>query len=216
MLWWTLQQIKSKSVETRTQAVRKLGEAGPDEAVKALAAVLQQDPDVQVRLTAVQVLRDLKCEAAVETLGNALSDTEPGVRQAVADGIKQLGFAQGSRWLLAALKDEDAGVRWRVIHALEALGWHPVNDRERAWQRVAKNEYAEAAHLGAAAIEPLMAAMNTGPFNKRVHAVEALSSVADERAVKPLSTALKSDRKMTHFPFDPKRLLWNISCNHDW
>ena len=78
MLWWTLQMLKSKSADTRRQAVEKLGAMAESRLAGTLAAALK-DPDAAVRVAGVKALGVLRDPVVLRPLAGALADADPVV-----------------------------------------------------------------------------------------------------------------------------------------
>lgn len=192
MLWWTLQQLKSKDAKTRLKAVEKLASMEDPSVLDPLLTALG-DADPAVRQLAVVTLGKLKDERAANPLVKALHDRDATVREAAAEALREIGDKRAMEPLVAALKDDSGGVRWRAANALEALGWSPANDNQKAWQLVALGKLEKAAALGTSAIDPLIACLKTSVYYKRMQAVEALSWISDARVLKPISDALRDE-----------------------
>jgi HEAT repeat protein len=192
MLWWTLQQLKSKDAKTRLKAVEKLASMEDVSVLDPLLAALG-DADPSVRRLTVSALGKLKDERAANPLVKALHDRDAAVREAAAEALREIGDKRAMEPLVAALKDDSSGVRWRAASALESLGWSPANDMQKALQLVALGKLDKAAQLGSAAIEPLIASLKTSVYYKRMQAVEALAWIGDPKVLKPLIEALKDE-----------------------
>ncbi|MGV3757049.1 MAG: HEAT repeat domain-containing protein [Verrucomicrobiota bacterium] len=192
MLWWTLQQLKSKDAKTRLVAVEKLAAMEDVSVLDPLLAALG-DTDPGVRRLTVSALGKLKDERAANPLVKALHDRDAAVREAAAEALREIGDKRAMEPLVAALKDESSGVRWRAASALDSLGWSPANDTQKALQLVALGKLDKAAQLGSAAIEPLIASLKTSVYYKRMQAVEALAWIGDPKVLKPLTEALKDE-----------------------
>jgi len=70
------------------------------------------------------------------------------------------------------------------------MGWQPMDDRQRALRAVAQLEWDRAASLGAAAVEPLGAALQDADAHVRESAAEALGRTGDASVVSLLVAAL--------------------------
>ncbi len=193
MLWWTLQQLKSKDAKTRLTAVEKLASLEDDASVLDPLLTALGDTDAGIRRLAVSALGKLKDERAANPLVKALHDRDAAVREASAEALREIGDRRAMEPLVAALKDESSGVRWRAASALESLGWSPANDTQKALQLVALGKLEKAGQLGSAAIEPLIATLKTSVYYKRMQAVEALAWIGDPKVLKPLIEALKDE-----------------------
>jgi HEAT repeat protein len=95
--------------------------------------------------------------------------------------------------LIAALKDNEREVRDGAAVVLSAIGWdwEPKDDAQRALRAVALSKWEEAVKLGAAAVEPLIAALKDREKVVRYNAAVMLREIGDARAVAPLIAALK-------------------------
>jgi hypothetical protein len=65
--------------------------ASGDEAPNELRSLARRDPSAKVRISALERLVELRGEGAIETLGDALADSEPTVRAAAAIQMGGLG-----------------------------------------------------------------------------------------------------------------------------
>lgn len=192
MLWWTIQQLKSKDAKTRLKAVQKLASMEDANVLDHLLTALS-DADAAIRSLAVTSLGKLKDERAANPLVKALHDRDASVREAAAEALREIGDRRAMEPLVAALKDDNSSVRWRAASALESLGWSPTNDTQKALQLVALGKLEKASAYGTAAVEPLIYVLKNGVYYKRMQAVEALSFIPDPRVVKPLIEALKDE-----------------------
>src|SRR5262245_60351721 len=111
MLWWTLQQLKSKRTKTRLDALQRLA-LMPSPLLVESASVGLSDPQPEVRCAAARVLGRTRVDRALEPLAGALRDASAEVRQAAADALGTLANPRAVGWLAVALKDSDASVRW--------------------------------------------------------------------------------------------------------
>lgn len=88
-----------------------------------------------------------------------------GLSAVASEGLEKIGDATAILPLVAALESEQWCSRAAAVHALEALGWQPINDAQRALRSVALRKWNEAVSVGDAAIEPLMRACHdSSPF----------------------------------------------------
>ncbi len=114
-----------ESVLVRVAVVGTLAEFGPrDDVIEALVKTLKTDEDGCVREGVVRALRDMVPKATTVTpaLIDALKDRGAGVRQQAALALAEFGEPKKVIvCLIAALNDEDEGVRWAVADSLGAL-----------------------------------------------------------------------------------------------
>jgi HEAT repeat protein len=118
-----------------------------------------------------------------------------------ADALAKIGDPSAVEPLIAALKDSDSEVRGSAAHALgkiaDPLAAEPLiaalGDK-RCGPLGAGNVCDAAAialvEIGAAAVEPLIAALKNSDSEVRSSAADALGEIGDSRAVEPLVAAL--------------------------
>ena len=119
--------LKSRSAETRRQAVEKLGAMEEARLAGTLAAMLK-DPDASVRVAAAAALPGLRDSIVLRPLAGALTDPDPVVRETAAASLGRMDDIRSLEPLLAVLKDPHAGVRKQAVRSLEQLGWQPQNE----------------------------------------------------------------------------------------
>ena len=227
-----------------TEALSQMGSEGVDQVLDLL-----RDPATDVRLAAVRALGGIGDPEAVEPLKNALNDSDKDVRQAAAVALGKLGApavdsliaaipdkavaahaiqALGTIVdpraippLIAALRDEDYGVRAAAVEAigrydktavdplvealhdpqkdarrsaaeaLDNLGWQPKTDATGAYYWIAKQNFDRCASLKTAAVEPLLSMLKDSDSEIRKASVVCLGKIRDKRILDPLIAALK-------------------------
>jgi hypothetical protein len=90
--------------------------------------------------------------------------------------------------LLSYRKDDS--IRKSAAQALESLGWKPESNEAGAAYWVAKHQWRESVALGSSAVDPLLLALRDKDRSVRLAVINALGEIRDERAIKPLITAL--------------------------
>jgi HEAT repeat protein len=190
MLWWTLQQLKSKDASTRLKAVEKLADDVSPKVAEALIEAFG-DPDDSVRKAAAKAIGATRDELYLQPLGRALRHRNEFVREAAADTLRQLHCAAAAPALVPLLADACAPVRWQAARALETLGWDPASGAEAARFDVARGKIEDASAHGVEAVEALASVLQSGAYHQRREAVAALSNIPDARVVKALLVALK-------------------------
>jgi HEAT repeat protein len=98
--------LKDKNPDTRKQAAIALSLVGSTEPFPARLVSLLDDKDVEVRLSAVASLSDLKNAQSIPALHKALSDEVPEVSFAAARSLWALNDPEGKKALLAILSGE--------------------------------------------------------------------------------------------------------------
>jgi HEAT repeat protein len=208
--------LKDESKDVRADVAKALSQVGETRAVEPLVGALDdQDKDVREAVaTALEALgwqadatetgagfwvakRDWsKCveigAPAVEPLIAALKDSDKDVRKAVAKTLGKIGDPRAIEPLLSALEGKNKEVRKAAASALEALGWQADVTETGAEYWVAKRDWGKCVEIGAPAIEPLVAALQSKDLFKG--AAKALGQIGDPRAVEPLIAALEDER----------------------
>ena len=111
--------LGASELEVRRRAARRLGEVrGP--AGRALVERALGDPDVEVRLSAVEAGRTIGFEDFGRRVAPWLSDPEPRIRLAAAEVLTATPSPQALGALGRASSDTDASVRSSVARALAA------------------------------------------------------------------------------------------------
>lgn len=190
MLWWTLQQLKSKEASTRIKAVEKLAGDDDPKAIEALIGLLG-DPDEEVRKSATKAIGESRDANYLRPLVQSLRDRNEHVRANAADALRQLGDADAASALVFLLSDVSATVRWQAARALEGFNWSPPDNAAAARFNVARGRIAEAVAYGSDAVDALTIALQGGEYYQRRQAVTALCEISDARVVKALLIALK-------------------------
>jgi len=192
MLWLTLRQLKSKQAPARRRAAEELCQSPDPKAYSALAAALT-DPDDEVRRIVVTALGRLEDDRRIEALITALRDRDPEVLKAALTGLKNSTDERIAPAMIPLMRHMDPGVRGYAATLLYARGWRPEERDEQLSYQIATGQLAKAALHGSAAIQALETVIQTGAYNQRVAAVEALGKIDDKRVIKPLLSALRSN-----------------------
>lgn len=109
--------------ELRFAAALALGKLKSVEAVRALEAVLRDDPHWWVRYAAAVALGDTRQPAAVPPLARVLSEEQRWqVRQQAARSLGAIGTRPAVEALGRGLSDQDATVRYSAARALGEVG----------------------------------------------------------------------------------------------
>jgi HEAT repeat protein len=100
------QLLKDKNPDTRKHAVQALGLVGPREPYISQAEAMLEDKDVEVRVSAITSLVDLKNERTASILQKPLDSEVPEVSFAAAKGLWALQAPEGREALLSVLSGE--------------------------------------------------------------------------------------------------------------
>ncbi|MBM3847580.1 MAG: HEAT repeat domain-containing protein [Verrucomicrobia bacterium] len=190
MIWWCLQQLKSRKPEARAAAIGKLALSRSLEILDPIAGA-SSDPEVIVRKAVATALGFFQDDRIVIPLTALLNDLSPEVREAAARGLGEAKLQCAERALISALKDPNSDVRLAAAKALDRMGWQPQCSEERAMHSIATGKFMQAAQEGETAFVPLVAALKGDTYSQRKAAIEALSRIEDARALRPLLHSLK-------------------------
>lgn len=160
-----MQDLSGGNAEAAEAAALALPAHG--EAAMVELAKLATSKVSEQRWWAVRALAGFKAEPAGALLRAALDDAETSVRQCAALSLSERPEASAIPLLVAMLQSTEG---------LEA--------------RLAGDALVAA---GAAAVEPLIAALQAEPLNAKVEAARALALIGDTRAIGPLFQALDTD-----------------------
>jgi HEAT repeat protein len=192
MLWLIQRQLKSKNPASRLKAVERLCDEPHPQALGVLCEALN-DEEAEVRRLAATALGKLEIAERIEPLLTAVRDRDADVQKAAIQALKRTSDERVPAALVPLLRDANAGVRGYAAQVLEFVGWRPGTRDDEMWFLVAKGKCSQAASFGTAALLPLELVLNSGPYSLGVASVQALAEIEDQRAVRLLLKALKSN-----------------------
>lgn len=202
--------------DLRSYVAQALKHIDPAQATLALKRILRSE-DVRLRQIAVEVLKQIATDEAIELLLSAARDENSPVRRAVAYSLHSVFFFSdmdggddrggGShieatnhqlavKSLIAALQDEDAEVR--VVAAFSLTNYHDESSipyLETALRDENKEVRANAARtlgfIGSkVSVSPLLRALADEISEVRAEAAEALGKIGSAAPIDPLLNAL--------------------------
>ena len=112
---------REKLEPVRVAAYRGLVQASPAKALDLITGAIL-GPDGAARTAALQLVREVKGEAATQAFVGLLSRVEPGTQIALVEGLAQRGEASAVPALTAMIGDKEPAVRLSAIAALGLLG----------------------------------------------------------------------------------------------
>jgi HEAT repeat protein len=112
--------VKGDSV-AQSVALQLLAEKDPPQASR-FAIVAAHSSDIDRRLNALQVLREIDTPASAATLGAALKDPALAVRQAALDGLVGQTEPDTVMLLVEATRDRDPSIRIQALEFLSQRG----------------------------------------------------------------------------------------------
>ena len=176
----------------RQAAARALARARTPDCVTALLASLHHR-DPSTRRSVIEALGETGDPRAAEALSRVVADRDRPVRDAAVRALGRIGSRDAVDTLVAAFQGADRDLRQAAGNALREARWQPRDGRERAVAAVLRGDYAGAAAEGPVAVELLAASLGAKDPAGRRAAAEALGSLRDARAAKPI-TPLLGDR----------------------
>ena len=157
--------------ETRAESAVPLL-AGLGETVVPSLRDLQSSPEADVRWWATRTLASLPAPD-VNLLLSSLADASPDVRQCAALGLCNHPSEAAIQPLIRSLSDSDTLVADLSARALVAVG--------------------------KPAVESLLEVLNGAAQSARIHAMYALSEIADPRAIPSMLSALSEESAVLHY-----------------
>lgn len=178
------------------RAAKGLGRIGDVRAVQPLVDLLELNSRGSLsgtRPNAIEALGELGDVRANSVLLAALSSHE---REQAKGALQKLGQRHSATVdaLADALGSADIETREGAAEVLEAIGWQPRNDAQRANFAVALQRWDDAALLGVVSREPLLVSLNHTQPAVRLAAATTLVSInaADQRVIESLLEVLRS------------------------
>ncbi|MBA4150106.1 MAG: HEAT repeat domain-containing protein [Verrucomicrobia bacterium] len=193
MNFLTLLGLKSKNADTRRETVESLADAQDPAVLPNLYPLLLRDEVAEVRKTAAKAIASFRDFESVPVLCDALKDKDPAVRIAVLNGLIKVNDKTITRFVVPLLQDRDLGVQNKAANVLQHFRWTPATQEEEAISLVAAGRFAEAASLGAAAVEPLSVLLDSPSESVRQTGIEVLSTISDSRVWKTIGQGLKDE-----------------------
>ena len=114
-----LRLIRDRDPQVRLAAIQVL--AGRSDPAPAFFLDLLGDPNIKIRLVAIQFLSRVRHPQIAEALVPLLSDDDPAIRIAAASALGTIGDASAVESLVVSLIDENELVRQAAERALEQI-----------------------------------------------------------------------------------------------
>ncbi|MCF6159150.1 MAG: HEAT repeat domain-containing protein [wastewater metagenome] len=103
--------LESEREEEREEAVIALGESMDKKAIEVLSKVLVNDPDEDIRLSAIDALLTIGDSSVVPSLAAGLKDKRSVVRESVVEALGAIGGEAALELIKGVMNDEDEYVR---------------------------------------------------------------------------------------------------------
>ena len=159
----------------RIEAATALGQLHDLRAVKPLIVVL--GTDYALSSAAAKSLGQLGDSRAVEPLIHMLDDCYECGREAAAEALGRLRDERAVPHLLKALNNEDMATRRIAAQALGQIGWQPDSAESKVAYLVARQNWAECAQMGSVAVPQLIKALRSSDFETAFHAGNILIAI---------------------------------------
>lgn len=139
------------------EGVRKIGEPALPVLIEALA-----DANPDIRREATRAIGAIATPSAVKAIAKVLSDCKEGIeiREEAVKALSANRTPEARAALIRALNDETWHIRCLAADALEAAGWRPENNQDRALFALARKRWSELILLRDAATKPLVNALH--------------------------------------------------------
>lgn len=182
--------LDHRDFDVQWRAARALGTMGAD-ATLPLIHVLGY-PDINTRLGAIEALGAIRDPRAISVLAAILASHETSeLRWAAALALGEIGDRTAVPALLAALRDTNRYVRYGAAKALEQVGWSAETDEDRAYYRIALQDWDAIKELGKPAAGPLIDLLREKHPAIRAKIVEILGFIGGDDAKKSCERVLR-------------------------
>lgn len=138
-----IQALASPDKDIRRLSATALGANRDPRAIPSILAAAE-DPDLGVRLEAVKALGELGGAGSTAFLTRLTNDSVMDIRMAAVSALGRAKDPAAIPTLLQTLVDPHYGVRELSAMGLDALGWVPENDQDKALYFIAKREWSRA------------------------------------------------------------------------
>ena len=185
--------LRDKDGEVREAAAAALIQIGAPSVQPLIAALDDDDEDYEVRKVAATALGKLGDVRAVKPLTSVLhAFFWNDLCEAAIQALGEIGDTGAVEYLTSRLEHDRSRLgRDACAAALQKLGWRPDNSGAAAVYWVDRGEWAKCVEIGAAAVGPLIAVLESGEDGVNLPAAEALGQIGDPRALEPLLAAVR-------------------------
>ncbi len=216
-----LEALRDRHAKLRETAIEALGAIGGRDAEAALASMLADDrssvrqaaaaalaraagpaavpalrtalghKDPATRRCAADALATVRHATAVDAVRTALGDRDRQVRDAAVGALAAIGTPDAVSALIASFLAADRELQPALSAALKSFEWVPTDVSQRAVHAALHGRFDEAAAEGAAAVDPLIAALADRDPSARLGAVTSLGRLGDPRASADIAALFK-------------------------
>jgi HEAT repeat protein len=183
--WFKYGKLQSDDPRKRAAAVTQLIHAPDPGAIEPLCALLH-DEQRAIRAAAAQALGAAGAKQAVGALIQALlGEKQWEVRYEIVEALRKIGDPTAVNELMLVIErgSSDTSLQQVATWALKEFGWEHLTAEQQAMVSILRDDWSQAAKCGAAAIQPLLAAMRTGTHRVRLDAAETLVKMNEPRAL---------------------------------
>jgi hypothetical protein len=147
-------------------------------------------------------------------LGIVNHHTSLEVRWAAVLALGEIGSPDAVPFLLHLLKDPNRYLRYGAATTLGRLGWQAANEADTAYILIARQEWENVRHLGAAALPPLWDLLRDDDPVTRATIISIIGQIGDRHALAACQKALRDRDPYVRW----KAVLASMNCglaSHD-
>jgi hypothetical protein len=175
-----IRALSARDPELQSAAVHALGTIG-HEAVRPLVLALKKK-NRYLRLGALGALAEIRDPGAVSALSDMMKDPGSEVRWQAAIALGEVRSYETIIPLLQGLGDPDKYVRYGSAVSLVKNGYQPYSETEWAWCYAAMQDWDRLRAMGSAALDPLFNLLRDTDSVVRVHAIQVLGDIGNQKA----------------------------------
>ncbi len=144
------------------------------------------DDNAEVRARAAWALGKIQSKSAIESLIQSLNDDDYNVRKNSLRSLGELVAIDSIQNILTKLEDKHWEVRNEAAVVLEYLGWVPGNDKETAYNLIAKGRWGNVLQIENLSVELLFPFLNDENSEVQGYIAWILGEKRNSLAVQPL------------------------------
>ena len=202
-----IQLLGHENLLVRSRSADALATMSPSATRPLLDAI--GSGDSRVRMGAVYALGSHRDPAVVPALiRSATGDRSIDVRWAALLALGEAGDPAAVPCCVRSLKDPDRYIRYGAANALHTLRWEAGDDAERAYYRIALQDWGSVRDLGKASVGPLLEMLKDKEPSTRMKITDLLSQTGTPEAAEGCACTLKDPRDTVRY----QGLLLAIRC----
>ncbi len=144
------------------------------------------DDNAEVRARAAWAIGKIQSKSAIESLIQTLNDDDYNVRKNILRSLGELVAIDSIQNILTKLEDRHWEVRNEAAVVLEYLGWVPGNDKETAYNLIAKGRWGNVLQIENLSVELLFPFLNDENSEVQGYIAWILGEKRNSLAIQPL------------------------------